>query len=156
MMKLLNVMNSGSEDHACVLARKFTILDAMRFIIQSWTEVRKETISACFRNPGFTLPDDANFDPSEENIEESLESMLQQINPGESIPIFEDNLECYEPVPSEDIVHHVFQKHENAHNNQQYEEEEDPEANFVEQEARISHQEALSSLHTQETRLEQQ
>ena len=106
VMKLLNVMDGGSELYANDLAKKFTILDAMKFITQSWAEVKKTTIMACFKNAGFCFEPNNVSEVLDDGADDDLAEILQSIFLEEE-PYFEQDLECYEQF-TQDIVNYVF------------------------------------------------
>ena len=160
-MKLLNVMDEGSELYANDLAKKFTILDAIKFIIQSWAEVKKTTITTCFKNAGFCSEGNNISEALEDDVADDLAQMLQSISL-EDVPYFEEDLECYAPF-DQDIVDYVYKEYECTESNEELEddgeelieEEAIDEENITERE-KVSHDDALSLLRTLEVYYEQQ
>jgi len=112
-IKLLNIIDNGNGEHTSVLVKKFHVLDAIRFIVQSWSEVSTATICSCFSNSGFTFPQDHElrkeheFDASDDYIEQDLAKFLRELDLEGEEPVFEESIECYDPVVEEDMVDYV-------------------------------------------------
>lgn len=77
-------------EYAASLAKKFTVLDALKFVSLAWNEVTAETIKACFSNCGFLeVPLPVVPDVEEENLRQIVERVgIRQIE-------VEENLDCF-------------------------------------------------------------
>ena len=84
-------------DYATSLARKFTILDALKFVSLAWSEVTTEAIKACFANCGFLeVPLPAFLDLEEENLCQIVARVsIRQLE-------VEENLDCFVTIETED------------------------------------------------------
>lgn len=81
---------------------------------------------------------------------------MQKMNSVDEESMFDENLECDEQLPPEDIADYAFQEHEGSQNDQQTEEDEEAEAQSVDEVARIPHHETLTYLCSLETYMQQQ
>ena len=109
----LNRLESGDIEPnttAAALSSKVTILEAIQLVAKSWTAVKPETISNCFRKGGFVT--DASIPVNENVSSEDDQWALQSVNDPESYNQIDDNLICYDESPdnTDEIVEHILAK----------------------------------------------
>ena len=100
---LADIEDNEDVEHASSLAKKFTMLDAIRFVSLAWSEVSTETIKACFANCGFKeAPASQEADAEEEN----LRCIVQRV--GIHQLLIEENLDCFRTLDLDEDLSMVF------------------------------------------------
>ena len=106
ILKILSLIDS--QTHASELTKKLNVLDAMRFVVQSWNDVTASTIQACFKNCGFLVDSNGleNGVEEAEIIEDELASLLREVG-GISQMHIDEKLDCYETVNVDNAVDYL-------------------------------------------------
>ena len=111
VLTLLDLMEDSSV-HASELAKKLTVLDAIKFIEKSWDLVKPETIQKYFVKCGFTATEVVQQQDMTEILqqEQELASLAQRIGVDSSRIVVEENLPECEIQEEESLIEQLVEE----------------------------------------------
>jgi hypothetical protein len=155
VLSLLDLMEDGV--HASDLAKKLTVLDAIKFVEKSRKLVKAETVKKCFKQCGSDVPSIQDVTMSELALQESdLASVAERIGIQRSDLVIEERLPEFEIVPETDLVTQLVGEFTNAGADDEVEEtgadqeipEEPPVISFIEATHMLTNLIAFAKAHS--------